>query len=499
MSTTYLHQQLIDACQNADIDGARAAIEAGADVNFNLRAPMNALSSALESESEEIVKVLLHNGAIVKEFVLQKAIERDTKYLDILIEDFSNCKEPRLLMSVLQAAITIGDFDLAQQAIRQGADVKSLYIYAVRHISNTQILELLLENGFNLHAENNMMLSEWMGSSKIAGGESWTSTNDELLAFVLEYYLKNPHLMEKFYSLRVPDKKRLFLIGLYSNNLTMMKFAIMIGADKTEALNTAHRQYHSYKSGNVGSIYSTLYKKNKEGVVDYAIIEYLLASNIKFNQMTIARAVCFEFHDILNAIREKEDLEYAYEMAYQYENDALCQYFRDKGVSIEAQNRAKMRVSALKGDIKELQNAIKNGADVKSLDRERVIEIIQKNQVETLKLLCNSGLQIERSIKSCFHDAVHQHKAYDTISYLIEEGHDISSIRTIPQEYKKRYPAFADMQEKRIHNIFEYTLHLVKEVYPESEGRQKEKTLQRIAELSALPYVKKMSEEQSYE
>ncbi len=56
-------------------------------------------------------------------------------------------------------------------------------------------------------------------------------------------YVDRPDSIEKFNSLRVSDKKRLFLIGLYSNNFTMMKFAIMIGADKNEALNTAHRQY----------------------------------------------------------------------------------------------------------------------------------------------------------------------------------------------------------------------------------------------------------------
>ncbi len=396
---------------------------------------------------------------------------------------------------ILQAAIDRDDFELVKQAIDEGAQPQSLFIYAIRGLSSPKILQLLLENGFNIHAENNMILREWMGSSPIGGGEKWTSTQYELLACIFNYYLDRPDSIEKFNSLRVSDKKRLFLIGLYSNNFTMMKFAIMIGADKNEALNTAHRQYKSYKEGDIGSIYSTIYKDNNLGVVDYKIIEYILNSDIKLNKMSISRAVCFEFMDIVNAIKEKADLEYAYEVAYSYEKEDLCQYFIDKGVSAYAQNIAKMRVSAIKGDIKELRSALNNGADIDALDRETLVELIYKNQAQTLRLLCEAGVIIDSSLNSYLNEAITRHKAYESVAFLIEQGFDITAIKTLPLEFKKAYPAFADMKEKRFKNIFEYTLYLARDIYPALEGKEKEEILKRVAQLSALVYVKKMSEE----
>ncbi len=47
----------------------------------------------------------------------------------------------------------------------------------------------------------------------------------------------------------------------------------------------------------------------------------------------------------------------------------------------------------------------------------------------------------------------------------------------------------------RFKNIFEYTLYLARDIYPALEGKEKEEILKRVAQLSALVYVKKMSEE----
>jgi hypothetical protein len=211
--------------------------------------------------------------------------------------------------------------------------------------------------------------------------------------------------------------------------------------------------------------------------------------------MTISRAVCFEFLDIVNAISNKDDLEYGYEMAYTYEKEELCQYFIDKGVSSDAQNLAKMRVSAKKGNIKELRSAINSGADIKALDRETLVEIIEKNQVAALKFLCEAGVSIDSSLNTYLNDAIARHKAYESVVYLIEQGLDITSIKNLPREFKKEYPLLADMRDKRFKNIFEYTIYLARDLHPTLEGKQKEEILKRVAQLSALPYVKKMSEE----
>ncbi|CAA6801654.1 MAG: Unknown protein [uncultured Sulfurovum sp.] len=494
MTEAYLHKKLIEACENGNVYDVKQWLGSGAEPNFNLNIPINALNIAIQIDNHPIIELLLAHGAIVKEFVLQKAIEKDKHYLQILIPNFKDCKDEGLLMGVLQAAINISDLALAKQAIEQGAKPQSLFVSATQNMRSTKILQLLIENGFNIHAENNMLLSKWMGSSPMDGSGNWKPTKNNLLEFLFDYYLEKPKSIENFKSLRLPDKKRLFLIGLYNNNLNIMKFALMIGADKNEALNSAHRQYNAYKEGDVGSIYALMYKNNMSGKVDYQIIEYLLNSNIKFNKITISRAVCFKYIEILNALSHMPDLVYAYETAYKYENDDLCQYCIERGVSKEAQHFAKMKISAIKGDMKALRQAVHDGADVKMLSIDIIVEIINENQVKSLKYLYDAGLLLDTSLHTYLNQIMNSHKAYDTLSYLIELGLDITRVKHMPLEYKIKYPVFADMWEKRFTNIFDYTIYLVKDVLPTLEGKKKEALLKTIAELSSLPYVIKRSQ-----
>jgi len=105
----------------------------------------------------------------------------------------------------------------------------------------------------------------------------------------------------------------------------------------------------------------------------------------------------------------------------------------------------------------------------------------------------------DRSYNNYLNKAMNAHNAYESITYLIELGLDITNIGNIPRDYKRKYPSFFDMWEKRFRNIFNYTIYLAKEVYPRREGKKKEDVLERIAEFSTLPYVIKMSEEKSLE
>ncbi|MEA2073884.1 MAG: ankyrin repeat domain-containing protein [Campylobacterota bacterium] len=494
-----LHRKLIEACQNGNLDDVREFLTQGAEPNFNIKMPTNALDTAIQIENHKIIHLLLEHGAIIKEYVLQKAIEKDKNYLQLLVPDLASCRDNTILMGVLQAAINIDDFDLVKQAIHLGAKPASLFLYAAGNICSTEILQFLIENGFNIHAQKNMLLSEWMGSSDMSGGDNWKPAKDDLLVFIFEYFLEKPESIEKFKSLKLPDKKHLFLTGLYSNNIKIMKFALLIGADKDEALNSAHRQYNAYKKGDIGSIYSIRYPNNKSGKVDYEIIEYILNSNIQFKKTTIANAVCFKYTELLNALNETHDLEYGYEMAYKYEDDELLNYFIERGVSKEAQSFAKMKVSAIKGNIKELHQAIKDGANLEALERDVIVEVINENKLESLKCLYDSGLLVDTSLNKHLDKAMSHHKAYETISYLVEQGLDITNVRNLPQDYKKRYPAIADMKDKRFSDIFDYTMYLVKEVYPKTDGKKKDETLKRIAELSALPYVINLSQGKSLE
>ncbi|CAA6800683.1 MAG: Unknown protein [uncultured Sulfurovum sp.] len=390
----------------------------------------------------------------------------------------------KLLLDTLQTAINKDDFNLVKQAIEQGANPKSLFISSILNLGSTKILQLLLENGFNIHADKNMVLTEWMGSTVISGWGNKRHERHDLLAFIAHYYLEKPASIAKFKSLRLPDKSLLFKIGLNNNNLEVMKFALLIGTDKNEALNSALYRYYSHEQ-----------IKHKHEKVDYEIIEYLLNSNIEFKKITISNAVCFKYTELLNALSHMHDLEYAYEMAFNYDNEKLLNDFTDRGVSKEAQHLAKMKVSAIKGNMKALRNAINNGANVEMLSKDIIVDIINKNQIESLKFLHNLGLLLDASFNQYLDQAMRQHKAYETISYLIELGLDITHVKNMPTVYKQKYPSLADMWEKRFTDIFDYTLHLAKEVYPKVEGKRQEEVLKRVAQLSSLPYVMHRSKE----
>ena len=215
--------------------------------------------------------------------------------------------------------------------------------------------------------------------------------------------------------------------------------------------------------------------------------------------MVIANAVCFNYTEVLNALRHMDDLEYAYEIAYSYENELLQNYFINKGVSIQAQHCTKMKVSAIKGNLKDLQQAVSNGATPGLLGADVIVEIINENHVEILKYLHASGTEFNGSYNEHLNKAMNAHHAYESISYLIELGLDITSIGNLPLDYRAKYPSFSDMWGKKIRNIFNYTVYLATEVYPRQEGKKKEEVLKKIAEFSTLPYVIKMSEAASLE
>ena len=385
------------------------------------------------------------------------------------------------LHTKLIEAINIGDVNLVKQVIHDGVISKTLPIHAIQNLSSVKILELLLENGFEIFTDANKVFSQWMGSS--ATDYKLRSEKLDLLAFISSYYLEKPASIAKFKS-SILDQKRLFRMGLESNNFDMMKFGVLIGADENEALNSVLNRYYN-KQENI----------NREILSE--IIEYILSSIVAFKKITILNAVCFKYSEVLTALNNMDDLEYGYEMAYKYNNDDLCKYFISRGVSNQAQSFAKMKVSAVKGDIKELRKAVNEGADVKEIQSDTLVEIINKNQVKSLQYLYESGLPLDTSINQYLNESINYHKAYDSISYLTELGLDVSKIKHIPLEFKSSYPILYDMWEKRFRNIFDYTIYLVKEVYPQTDGKEKEKTLQRIAELSTLPYVVKRSQEVS--
>lgn len=455
------------------------------------------LIEACEGGNVADVQDILEHKATAKEFLLQKAIEKDKSYLELLIPNFTACDDQALLMGLLQAAINLDDVGLVKQAIEQGAKVESLFLYAIIDLNSSEILQLLIENGFNIHTEKNTIVREWIGASVIGGWGKKKPTKHQLLVFIAEYYLDNPNEMKEFESLSLSDKSRLFRIGLDSNNFKMMKFAFMIGVNKNEALNSSLYRYYANHQENASSTHSTMFKNNKSANVDYGIIEYILNSNIKFDDATISNAVCFKYQDVLDALCDMNDLEYGYEMAYKYENDNLLEYFSNRGVSKEAQNIAKVKVCAIKGDIKELRQAVNDGANLEGLDKAFIAKVINENQVESLKYFNDLGVLIDSTLNELLNNSMHQYRAYEAITYLIEHGFDITNVKNLPIAYKKKYPIVGDMWEKNFTDIFDYTIYLASELLPKLEGKEKENALGRIAELSSLPYVIKKSEEKS--
>jgi hypothetical protein len=486
MAPSYLHENLMQACENENFDEVKRWLDLGADVNFNIHLPKNALDAAVQTGNDQIINLLLASDATIKEYVLQKAIEKEKKYLHLLIPNVEACKDEKLLRGMLLAAINIGDLELAKQAIKQGAKPASLFVNAILTIASVEILQLLIENGFNIHADTNKILTEWMGSSAINWHGEKRTKRDDLLQFIIEYYLERPNATEGFESWNQSDKSRLFRMGLETNNLNMMKFSVLIGVNKNESLNSALSRYYSKKHD------------HKNVNVDSEIIEYILNSNIIFTKVIIANAVCFNYTKILNVLSHMDDLEYAYEIAYSYENDALQKHFINKGVSIQAQDFTKMKVSATKGNLKDLRQAVNDGANLDVLGTDVIVEIINENHIEILKYLHASGREFNGSYNEHLNKAMNAHHAYDSISYLIELGLNITSIGNLLLEYRVKYPSFSDMWDKKIRNIFKYTVYLATEVYPRREGK-KEDVLKNIAEFSTLPYVIKMSEAASIE
>lgn len=478
MTAAQLHRRLVQACEKGNVEEVKHYLDAGADVNFEIKSAINALSSAIHSDSDEIITLLLEEGAIVKEVVLQKAIGKDKNYLALLVPNFECCEDQTLLMGVLEAAINIADLELAQQAIHQGAKAESLLLSDIRELKCPQILALLLENGFNIHANANKIFSQWMGESPSGGWRTSRPPKLDILSFVSGYYLDKEDEISKLKA-SIQDTTRLFRLGLNSNDLNIMKLAVLTGVNKNEALN---------------SVLHTHYADNDKEV-DVRIIEYLLNSNITFTKTMISNAVCFKYSELLEALCDTHDLEYAYEMAYFYKKSDLCDYFIEKGVSKEAQILAQMKISAIQGNIKELRKAINEGANVALLDKDVLVQVINKNQVESLRCLYEAGVIFESSLNSNLDHAMNYHKAYETVSYLVEVGLDITHVKTMPLGYESQYPVFADMWKKRFTDIFNYTMYLAKEVYPKTEGKEKEEVLKSIAAFSALPYVVKKSEE----
>ncbi|MBT5934990.1 hypothetical protein [Sulfurimonas sp.] len=487
MTPSYLHENLIQACENTNIDEVKRWLALGADVNLNIHLPKNALDTAVQTGNHQIINLLLESDATIKEYVLQKAIEKDKKYLHLLIPNFEVCKDKKLLTGMLLAAINIGDLGLAKQAIEQGVKPSSLFLYAILKIASVEVLQLLIENGFNIHADTNKILTQWMGSSAINSHEEKRNKRHDLLQFIIDYYLERPNSIEGFKSWNQSDKSRLFRMGLDTNNLNMMKFSVLTGVNKNESLNSVLSRYYSKT------------QDNKDVNVNEEITQYILNSNIIFNKVIIANAVCFNYTKVLNALSHMDDLEYAYEIAYSYDNDSLQKYFINKGVSIQAQHFTKMKVAATKGNLKDLRQAVNNGANLDVLGTDVIVEIINGNHVEILKYLHASGTEFNGSYNAHLNKAMIAHNAYESISYLIELGLDITSIGNIPRDYKRDYPSFFDMWEKKFRNIFNYTIYLAKEVYPRREGKKKEDVLAKIAEFSTLPYVIKMSEAASLE
>ena len=125
--------------------------------------------------------------------------------------------------------------------------------------------------------------------------------------------------------------------------------------------------------------------------------------------------------------------------------------------------------------------------------------MINANQVEALKYLHKAGFVLDIPFNEYLNNTLKHYKAFDCIAYLIEQGLEIKNIRSIPIDYKIKYPHIAEMVEKRMSNIFEYTIYLATQVHPKLEGKKKEAVLEKIAELSSLPYVIKMSKENLHE
>ena len=387
-------------------------------------------------------------------------------------------RQEELSKSLMQAC-EVGDVTTVKECLAKGAKVTPIFKYTLFKLESTEILQLLLEGGFNIYADVNEIVSYWMG-----GWEDSRATNFTLLDFFCSYYLEQADALQRFSTL-ILNKSLLFRLGLDENSINIMKFAVLIGAPKSAVLFSALNRYYANNS---------MYKK-----VDYTIIDYLLSLDIKLSKDNIAGAICLGYVEVIETLQDMDDLEYGYEIAYMYSKEEICDYFVGRRVSKEAQNLAKMKISAIRGDVKTLRKSVNDGAELARLDEVSLIEIIKQNRVEVLEYLYASGFVFPQSLQEHFDAFMHEYEAYDALSYLVSLGFNLTTLKSLPREYKKHSPAFADMFARGYCDVFDYTLYLAQELYPSAEQSQKELLLQRVAELSTLPYVRKKSEERAHE
>jgi len=136
---TELNEQLLSACEQCDVEGAKLLIEKGADVNAKFNYGMTAIFHAVSCKNGvELVKLLIENGADVN-----KRDEDDSTPLHIVAKNENGYEITTLLLN-----------NGARINAKDKYGFTPLF-YAAENENTIEILKLLIECGADINVKNN--------------------------------------------------------------------------------------------------------------------------------------------------------------------------------------------------------------------------------------------------------------------------------------------------------------------------------------------------------
>jgi ankyrin repeat protein len=304
--------------------------------------------------------------------------------------------------------------------------------YDIIEKNETENIKLHIQNGADIHYYRNHLLKRIM-----------MSKNYDLLRWVIRYSNEKIKNKKNFMSLSEEFKYRILRYAISINDYEILAFVLEIGVDKRKGVEDA------------------ILNKNLE------VLEYFVKYGI--------------------------DIKHAFTYSIAINNIDLIKYFLEKGAIIDNDAGIGLSIASENNNIDIMNYLIEKGAIVSAGNNIAMNSAAENGRLEAIELLIKHGADIHLNGDKSMLLAI-KNKHTNVIKFFIENGMNPLVIDKIPTIVKKEYPIIEDMIKHEISNIFEYTVFLAKNIYPTLKGAKKEKTLQLLAELSSLPYIKNRSQ-----
>lgn len=408
------------------LDIARVLMEFGADVNASPRKlnGRTALQAAAEIGDIQIVQELLMRNAdinsppgYIEGLTAFQAAKKMGHHLmaEFLCISGANTFAPP---SLLSAATEMGDLDLINNLVRQGADIKNTTagteatLNAIFH-QNLPMLKLLVEHGAPINLENNggkppiiaSVMEDWLD------GVRWLLNNVADINFNSYSY--------------IPTHDRnvsAFSWSTIKNNFNMVDLLLTRGASLH--CHSTENRYHD-------PLCLALHSGCPAVIIYKLINEYAKTDPFILDQEVLAFAVCNEYNDsdhlrtvtLLNVMSKLPKTQYVAQVMNAWnrlsENDDWIHGFDEKN----AESKKKV-----------IRLLLKAGANVNSRHPSGSFTLLQKfiqvNRIKMAKFLIKKGAEIEvpasRNTGTPLQEAI-KNDEIDFTHFLLERGADINA------------------------------------------------------------------------